>query len=316
MKTWAWVSFWILGFIWGSSFLLIRIGVEEMSATQVVFIRCLIAAIGLNIVLWMRGRKLPRDWATVRSLIFIGIGNAAIPYTFISLGEQAISSGMAAVLQATAALFTLVIAHFAFADERMTAKKIIGLALGFCGVIVLSSKSIEGGELDIHTLLGQLAIVCASLFYASFVVYSRIVLKGQIEPIVVAAGTFIPAAICAGIFVILEPLLGGRAWVPLESIDTDNVLAVLGLGFFNTFIAYLFFYYIIQQLGAFRATMVTYIVPVIGLVLGWLILDETVDSILIVGAAMIFAGIAVVNLRLWDLVKARGRVARVAKAQA
>lgn len=308
MNVWAWVSFWILSFIWGSSFLLIRVGVEEMSATQVVFIRATIAMVGLNAVRYLRAKPFPRDFVTIRAIIFIGIGNAAIPYTFISLGEQVISSGMAAVLQATAALFTLVIAHFAFDDERMTNKKVIGLILGFSGVVVLSSTSFEAGGLDTATLLGQLAIVCASIFYAIFTVYSRKVLKGNIEPIVISAGMFISATVVAGIFVIVEPLLGGRAWVPLETIQRDNVYAVFGLGFFNTFIAYLFFYFIIQQLGAFRATMVTYVVPVVGLVLGWAILDETVDLVLLLGATMIFIGIAIINLRVWDIIKARGRL--------
>lgn len=293
----AWSSFWILGFIWGSSFLLIRVGVGEMSATQVVLIRTTVAALGLNAVLWLRGKRLPRDWATIRAFIFIGIGNATIPYTFIALGEQTITSGMAAVLQATASLFTLVIAHFAFADERMTVKKVMGLLIGFSGVIVLSSKSINGGELDTPTLLGQLAIVIASLFYATFITYSRRVIRRDIEPMVVAGGTFIPASLMAVVFVLLEPVFGGRAFVPFSEVSSDVTLAVFALGFFNTFVAYMFFYFIIQQLGAFRASMVTYIVPVVGLFLGWLVLNEEVDAVLLLGAGMIFAGIAIVNLR-------------------
>jgi drug/metabolite transporter (DMT)-like permease len=297
----AWISFWIVGLIWGASFLLIRIGVEDIPATQLVFIRTSTAAIFLTITLYATGRRLPTDWPTIRAMIIIGIGNAAIPYTLISLGEQTISSGMAAVLQATASLFTLVIAHFAFADERITRKKVSGLIIGFSGVIVLSSGSINNNQIDWPILLGQLAIVGASLFYAIFITYSRKVINRDIPPLVVSASTFIAAAACSVVFMVLEPLLGGRAAVDLTTLSNRSLFAAFGLGFINTYIAYMFFYYIIQQLGAFRASMVTYVVPVVGLLLGWLVLDEVITGAMLLGAAFIFAGIGLINLRVKDI---------------
>lgn len=310
----AWASFWTLGFIWGSSFLLIRIGVAEMSATQVVLTRTVVAAIGLNIVRIMRGVPMPRDWPTIRAFIFIGVGNVTIPYTLISLAEQNITSGMAAVLQATASLFTLVIAHFAFSDERITTKKIMGLTIGFSGIVVLSSQSFSGGELDSGMLLGQMGMVLASLFYATFITYSRKVIRRDVAPLVVASGTFIPAAVFSVLFVILEPLLGGRAFISPTELPLDLNLAVFGLGFVNTFIAYLFFYYIIQQLGAFRASMVTYIVPVVGLALGALVLSEEITVYMLAGATLIFTGIAIVNVRFDDLRRSLSRRGAPAEA--
>ncbi len=301
----AWASFWILGVIWGSSFLLIRIGVEDVPATQLVLIRCVIAAVFLNLVRYARRIPAPQDWATLRALIFIGLGNVTIPYTLISLAEQNITSGMAAVFQATASLFTLVVAHFAFSDERITTQKVIGLAVGFGGVVVLSSQSFTGGTVNSAMLLGQLAMILASLFYAFFIVHSRRVITRAIPPIVVASVTFIPAAAFAVLFMLLEPLLGGRAFVTAAELPAQSLWAVIGLGFFNTFIAYLFFYFIVQQLGAFRASMVTYIVPVVGLFLGWLVLNESISMSTFIGAAMIFAGIGIVNVKLRQLLSQR-----------
>ncbi|GAB4529282.1 MAG: DMT family transporter [Anaerolineae bacterium] len=298
MKKAAWASFWILGFIWGSSFLLIRIGVEDVPATQLVLVRTVIAAIGLNLVRMARGIPLPRDWPTVRALILIGIGNVTIPYTLISFAEQEISSGMAAVLQATASLFTLVIAHFFLSDERMSVQKIIGLTVGFGGVIVLSSQSISGGEIDTRMLLGQMGMVAASFFYAMFITYSRIVIKRDIAPIVIASANFIPAAIASAVLVVLEPLFGGRAFVPFTDLPSGALWAIFGLGFLNTFIAYMFFYFIVQQLGAVRGSMVTYVVPLVGLFLGWLVLQEELTPQMLIGAALIFTGIGTVNLRM------------------
>lgn len=299
----AWAAFWILGTIWGSSFLLIRVGVEDMSATQVVVIRTIIAAIGLNLVRMMRGFPIPRDWPTLRALIIIGIGNATIPYTLISLGEQNITSGMAAVLQATASLFTLITAHIVFADERINRQKVFGLVIGFMGVVVLSSNTISNGKLDTSMLLGQLAIIGASLCYAIFTVYSRTMIKRDIEPIVVSSVSFIAAAVGAAGFVVLEPLIGGRAFVPFGDVPNKVIGAVFMLGFLNTFIAYLFFYFIVSELGAFKAVMVTYVVPVIGMVLGVLALGEVITPQMAVGAALIFTGIAFINISpsvLWS----------------
>lgn len=289
----AWAMFWLVALIWGSSFLLIRVGVGEMSPSQVVFIRCVIAAIGLNAVLLLRGKHYPTDAAIWRNMVIIGVVNASLPYLLLSIGEQSVQSNVASVLQATTALFTMFIAHFTISDERMTWGKAIGIVLGFSGMIVLASRSQSEGE---GSILGALCIVGASLSYSCGAVYSRVVTRGKVEPIVIAATSFIFSAISAFIFMQLEPLLGGRAAVPLVDLSQNVLFSVLGLGFFNTFIAYMFFYYIIQELGAAKATMVTYVVPVVGLVLGWLVLGEYIDALLIVGAALIFAGIAMANL--------------------
>jgi drug/metabolite transporter (DMT)-like permease len=302
----AWAAFWILGLIWGSSFLLISVGVEDMSATQVVFIRTIIATIGLNIVRHFRGFPIPRDWPMIRAFIFIGVGNATIPYTLISLGEQNISSGMAAVLQSTASLFTLVTAHLAFADERISRQKVIGLLTGFIGVIMLSSETVSNGTVDTKMLLGQLAVIGASFFYAVFTVHSRKVLNQNIQPIVVSSASFIAAAISAFGFVFLEPLLGGRSFVPLTEIGSDVLQAVFMLGFLNTFIAYLFFYFIVRELGALRASMVTYVVPIIGLTLGVLARDEIVTWVMVVGAITIMTGIIIINVKP-DMLFNRGK---------
>lgn len=323
MKTSAWLSFWLVAFIWGSSFLLIRVGVGGVSASQVVFTRTIIAAICLTIFTYLRGFRFPTRIDVIIPLIILGIGNVATPYMLISLGEQVITSGMAAVLQATAALFGLIIAHFAFEDERITRRKVLGLMVGFSGVFLLSADAItpatmsaygdfflklnisnfinplEATSLNIHVLLGQLAIVGASLCYATFTVYSRRVMKKYDLPsIVTSTSTFIVGAFLGFIFLFLEPLFGGRAFIPYDQLDNDVLFAIVTLGFVNTFIAYIFFYFIIKELGAFRATMVTYVVPAVGLVLGAIVLHEVVSITMLMGASFIFLGIGIINIKL------------------
>ncbi len=296
MQTRAWVYFWLIGLIWGSSFLLIRIGVEKIHPFHLVLIRVGVAAIGLNIVVVATRKRIPRDWKTLRSLIIIGIGNNALPYTLLAWGEKTVESGLASVLQATAALFGLVTAHFAFEDERITRQKVAGLLMGFFGVVVLASRNWQGGQVDAGGLIGQLAIIGTSLCYALSITYSRKVIKQDVEPVVVAAIAMMSAVITETLLILVTIPLGVPITVSAD-LPTGSLLAVVALGFFNTFVVYLMFYDVVKTLGAARAMMVTYVVPVVGLILGVVFLSELLDVTLILGALLIFAGIGIVNLR-------------------
>jgi drug/metabolite transporter (DMT)-like permease len=295
----AWIGFCILSLIWGSSFLFIRIGVEHVPPFQLVFVRTAIAAIGLNIVVLLRGRRLPTDRRRIADLLFLGIVNTVFPFALITWGETHIESGLASVLQGTAALFTMVIAHFAFADERITPRKIAGLLIGFLGVVVLAGRSASvehaGGDPTLY-LLGQLAIVTASLCYAIGGTFSRKTIQNRLEPIVVAAGAMTVAAVATGVITFATPYLGGPPPVDLLQLEPGALGAILTLGLVNTFIAYIIFYSLVAALGAARTSMITYVIPVVGLVLGAVFLGERLDARLILGAAMIVGSILIVNL--------------------
>ena len=292
----AWIGFWALAVIWGSSFLFIRIGVEQLSTFQLVFIRTGIAAVGLISVAYLRGRRLPTDWASARDLLVLGVVNTVFPFALITWGEKSIESGLAAVLQATAALFSMVVAHFMFVDERMTLRTLAGLAVGFTGVVVLASRSAEGEAMAtdgrLH-LLGQLAIVAASFCYALGGAYGRKAIQRRLEPIVAAAGAMTVTAVVSGIAAYSAPLVGGAAPIALDRLSSRVLVAILTLGLLNTFVAYLIFYSIIEKLGAARAAMVTYVIPAVGLTLGALFLDESVDLRLLTGAVMIVGSIGI-----------------------
>jgi drug/metabolite transporter (DMT)-like permease len=294
----AWLAFGLLALIWGSSFLFIRIGVQHVPPFQLVFVRTAIAAVGLNIVVLLRGKRLPRDGRRIADLLFLGIVNTVFPFALITWGETHIESGLASVLQGTAALFTMVVAHFAFADERITLRKITGLLIGFLGVVVLAGRSSEthtGSDGALY-LLGQLAIVAASLCYAIGGTFSRKTIQNRLEPIVVAAGAMTVAAVTTGLITYLSPLAGGPVPVNLLQLEPGGLGAILALGLINTFVAYLIFYSLLAALGAARTSMITYVIPVVGLMLGALFLGEAVDARLILGAAMIVGSIAIVNL--------------------
>ncbi len=307
----AWIAFWILGFIWGSSFLLIRIGVEELPIYEVIFIRVTIAAIGLSAVVWLRGKHFPTDWDSIRALLLVGFGNTVIPFMLITWAEQHITSGLAAVLQATASLFAMVMAHYAFADERMTRQRIAGFVVGFVGVAILASRNIDDGILDTNALAGQFAMILASFFYGLFTTYSRKVISDRMEPIVLAAGAMNVTALYMGGIIIgmllFVPRLGGEAIVMPQDMAGDVLFAVVMLGLLNTFFAYMLYYSVVRDLGAARAQMVTYIVPPVGLALGVIFKGEVLDVRLLIGAVLILGGIGVVNLRWQQIAVASSR---------
>ncbi|MBL8145081.1 MAG: EamA family transporter [Anaerolineae bacterium] len=292
-----WAAFWMLGLIWGSSFLLIRIGVEAVSPFQLVFMRTAIAAIGLNLVLYSRGH-----WARlvggIRPLALIGVAAITVPFALITWGEQVVDSGTASVLTATDALFTLLISALVFRSEPFTTRKLVGVLIGLIGMVILTGRSLVGDAPQTASLPGQAAILLAALFYAFSDSYAyRLALRWDNWQMV-AAGSMLFAAITSGVVMLLSPALGGPALTPLHEIPSDALLAILTLGVVNTFLSYLVYYWMIRQLGASRASMVTYVAPVVGLALGALILSETLDAQLLLGAALILSGIAAVNLRL------------------
>jgi drug/metabolite transporter (DMT)-like permease len=292
----AWAGFWVLAVIWGSSFLFIRIGVEQLSTFQLVFIRTGIAAVGLNIVVYLRGKRLPTNWQGARDVAILGVVNTVIPFALITWGEKSIESGLAAVLQATAALFTMIVAHVVFADERVTRRTAAGLVFGFAGVVVLASRSTAGDAMatdGARPVVGQLAIVVASFCYAVGGVYSRKAIQRRLEPIVAAAGAMTVAAMISGPIAYLLPSVGGAAPAALAHLTPGVLGAILTLGVLNTFIAYLIFYATIETLGAGKASMVTYVIPAVGLTLGALFLHEPVDVRLLTGAAMIVGSIGI-----------------------
>jgi drug/metabolite transporter (DMT)-like permease len=290
-----WIGFWVLGLIWGSSFLLIRVGVEAVSPFQLVFMRTAVAAIGLNIVLYARGHRLPLRRGGL-GLLVLGLINVTIPFALITWGEQTVESGLASVLNSTVALFTLIISALVFRQEAFTARKFVGLLIGFFGVIVLASRNWDGGVLQTGSLLGQFAILVAAVFYAFGGSYAYRLSVRWDDPQMVAAGSILFAALTSGALMLLSPAFGGAPMTPFAQIPADAMLAILALGLLNTFIAYLIYYWIVRALGAARASMVTYVAPIVGITLGALVLGEVIDARLLLGAALILSGIGIVTL--------------------
>lgn len=282
-------AFLLLGLIWGSSFLWIKIAVDEIPPATLVAWRMTLGAMGMLAFLAVIRVEWPRGAGEWMPLVVLGAINAAIPIFLISWGEQYIDSGTAAVLNSLVPLFSLVIAGLALRTEPVNALRVAGLLLGFLGAALLATR-----ELDLRAnangLIGAGAVVLAAISYAAGASYARHRV-GQTHRYVVAGGTLVFAAIDMWALALIAD---GGVILPGQA---DTIVSVLWLGILGSFVAYLLFFFLIEHIGATMTTMVTYLFPVVGVALGVLFLDELLDARLLIGTALVVAGIGIVSLR-------------------
>jgi drug/metabolite transporter (DMT)-like permease len=289
MKLKEWGAFALLGLIWGSSFLWIKIAVEEIGPFTLVALRLLFGLAGLLLIMRLRGQAFPRDRRVLLAFLFMGAFNTAIPFTLISWGETKIDSGLASILNGTVPLFTIVIAHFWLHDEKITLPRLAGLIVGFVGMVTLVSRDL-GPEGLRGNVWGQFAVIAGSICYATAITFSRRYLRGQ-PPVVQSTMILLVAD---ALMWIATPLVESPIHLPALPMTW---LAIVWLGVLGSCVAYLLFFFLINAWGPTRASLVTYVFPVIGLLLGILFLKETADWRLLIGSVLIVGGILVVNVR-------------------
>jgi len=290
MKLKEWGAFAVLGLVWGSSFLWIKIAVAEIGPFTLVAFRLLFGLIGLLAVVRLQKQAFPHERRVLLAYLFMGAFNTAIPFTLISWGETRIDSGLASILNGTVPLFTIVIAHYWLHDEKIPLPRIAGLVVGFVGVVVLVSRDLGPGGLQGNTW-GQLAVIAAAMCYATAITFSRRHLRGQ-PPVVQSTMVLL---IADAFMWVAAPIAEGGFHLPRLPLTW---FAIAWLGLLGSCLAYLLFFYLINAWGPTRASLVTYVFPVIGLILGIIFLGEAADWRLIAGSLLIVGGIAVVNLRL------------------
>jgi len=291
MKNKDWVLFYLVGLIWGTSFLWIKIAVEDVSPMMLVAFRTLFGSLGLGLIVALN-KQARVSWIIIRKRLFdfflLGMFNIALPWLLISWAEQFIDSGTAAVLNGTMPLFTILLSPIFIQDDRITLPKLGGLLIGFIGVVILMAPSIQGKWSN--DLLGQAAILMATLSYASATVFARKKsggLPAQMQAFLqLSAGTII---IWVTVLFTEKPIIFPQ--LPI------TWFALLWLGLLGSCIAYIIYFSLLHKIGPTRMSMVTYIPPLIGMFLGVVFLKEQFYWQSLLGALLILSGIAIVNLR-------------------
>ena len=277
-----------LALLWGSGFLWIKLGLRGFNPVQVVFARLLLGfATLLPIALWNR-LKAPRGWRVWGHLFVAAAVANAIPYLLFGIGEQTVGSNVAGVLNATTPLWTLLLAFVVGVDRDHSAKKVAGFALGFLGVAVMFSPWESAAE---FTSWGGLACLAAAASYAiSYLYMGRYLTNRGIPPLMLSVGQLGAATT---LMAAAMPFSGFD--MPMWRWDATVSLAILGV--FGTGLAYVLNYRIIQDEGPTTASVVTYLLPIVAVLLGWVALREPVTVTMVAGVLLVLLGVALTRKR-------------------
>jgi drug/metabolite transporter (DMT)-like permease len=274
------------------SFFFNRVALAELPPLTIVLGRVGLGAVALNLVLRLRGERLPTGWESWRAFLMMGAFSNALPFVLIVSGQTRIASGLASILNATTPLWTILMAHLLTRDEKLTTNRLVGVLIGLGGaVIVVDPTALLRIGGDRGVLLGQLAVLGAPLCYAFAVVYGRR-FRGQ-PPLVTAAGQLTGATL----WLLPIALLVDRPW-SLELPTRATIGAVVGLGLVCSAVAYVLFFRILAAAGPTNLALVTFLVPVGAVMLGTIALAEQLEPRQVLGMAVIFLGLATVDGRL------------------
>lgn len=279
-----------LALVWGSNFLWIKVALDAFSPIQLTAARMVLGALVLLAVIAVRRDALPRGLAVWGHLVVAALVANVIPYLLFAVGETRVDSGIAGALNATTPLWTLVLAFAVRQSTRLKFLQFMGLVLGFAGSLLIFTPW-DAGSVD---TLGALYCLLAALSYGiSYLYMSRFLTPRNLSPTVLSASQLIAASV-----------LTAAAW-PFDSAGTPTWsfgpwLALAILGVIGTGLAYVINYALIRTEGAVGASVVTYLVPVASVVLGFLVLDETVPLLSLLGVATILVGVRLSRRRATD----------------
>ncbi|WP_336921825.1 DMT family transporter [Aquipuribacter sp. SD81] len=279
------LAWFVAASCWGASFLFIKWGLEGLSPAQVALARVLLGSLFLGGWLLVTRTRLPRDRTTWAHLAVLGLFFCFLPFTLFAWAETRIDSGLAAVLNATTPLWTLVLVLAFLPAEKVTTRKVVGLLVGFAGVVVVTLPDLAAGAGG--SLLGQLACLGATACYGVALVWvRRFVIPRGVQPLVIAFGQ----VTCGlGWCLLAAPVLSRD---PVD-LSWTVVLAMVALGVLGTGLAFVLNTAVTAGLGATFASTVTYLSPVIGVVLGVVVLGEELTVAGVAGGAVVILGVAV-----------------------
>jgi len=282
-----WLVFFGLGFMWGSSYLFIKLAVDDFGTFTLVALRLTVGAALLWTVVRVAGQPLPRERRMYGHLVVMAIVNITIPFLLITWAEQSVESSLAAILTSPVPLFAIVLSSLFLYDEPMRVNGVVGLLVGFVGVIIITSPGLSGAG---SSVAGEIALLCAAFSYACGAVYARRNVRG-LAPMIPAVFQVTFAALITGTIALLVE----HPWTARP--DAQAIFSILWLGILGSGLAYLAVFRLFAHWGATRTTLVAYLIPPVGIALGFLVLQEPVDGRIILGTALVITGVGLVNSR-------------------
>lgn len=285
-----WAQLLLLSLIWGGSFFLISITLRDLPVITLVALRVTIAAMALWAIVLASGRRLHLTIPVLGAFAVMGLINNVIPFLLISWGQTGIPAGLASILNATTPLWTVLVTGYFLSDEPLSMTKICGVTLGLGGVAAMMGLDLLFGQG--HSALPQLAVLGAAVSYAFASTYGRRFVRMGVDPIVTTAGMVTASSL------MLLPVAFVHDGLPGMAVPATTWLAVLTLGVICTGFAYILFFGILARAGATNISLVTFLVPVSAIGLGWLFLAERLGPAHLLGIAMIAGGLSLIDGRI------------------
>ena len=293
MDAFDWVMLITLATVWGGSFLFNAILVAELPVITIVAIRVTVAALALWGFARVTGRKIPTTPQVWGALLILGVLNNAIPFSLIVQGQTQITSGLASILNATTPLFTILVAGFFLTDERFSILRVLGVIVGFSGVILMVGPEAIGGlGADFWA---QLCALGAALSYGFASVFGRRFRELNVDPVMVATGQVTMSSL------VLWPI---ALWIDgpqdILGLSFNAAASMFGLAVLCTSFAYIVYFLILERAGATNISLVTFLVPISAIILGVLVLGESIFIKEIIGMTLIGLGLAIIDGRLFQ----------------
>ena len=286
----SFVMLLVLAAVWGGTFFFAEITLQEVPPLTITLLRVALAIPFLAAIVIKRAIKIPRSTRIWGAYLVMGALNNAIPFSLIFWGQTQITSGLASILNATTALFAAVVAGLLLKDEPLTAKKMIGAALGILGVAFIMGPS---ALTDFNPSdLGQVAVLCATLSYAFAGVWGKTALSSQ-PPLMNALGMLI------GSTALMIPAVLWYDGVPILSLSIHVWAALVCMAVLSTALAYVLYFAILERAGAANMLLVTLLIPPFAIALGVIFLGETISAQVWIGFMIIALGFAVTDGRLF-----------------
>jgi len=284
-----WLLLLLLGLIWGTSYAFIKLGVQSLPTFTLIATRLAIGLTLLVAVVVIAREPLPRDLRTYGHLLVMAVINIVIPFTLITTAERSVDSAVAAILNGAVPLVVIVVAALFLHDEPMTVNRVVGLLVGYAGVIVLVSRGLTSLATP-GSLTGELALIGSTVAYGIGAVYARRNTRG-LRPMIPALFQVAFAFVIVSVLALLFEAPLAVHW------NTDALIAVLWLGLLGSGVAYILNFRLLGRIGATRTSLLAYLLPVVGIITGALMFGEQVDARVILGTGLVIAGVALVNSR-------------------
>jgi len=301
MSPYIWFLLVFLALIWGGTFFFARIAVVEIPPLTLVLARVTLAAIALNLVLFWAAGGLVHSLQLWRQFAIMGLLNNAIPFSLLFYGQQELGAGLASIINALTPIWSLLIAHVATTDERLSPAKVFGVLAGFLGVgVMLGGAAFDGLEATVWAII---AVIGTTVSYGIASVFGRVFAK--IPPLETSRGQLTMSSL----MILPIALFFDQPWqLPMPSIQATS--AVIFLALVGTAFAYILYFRILASAGAVNISLVTLLVPVSAIILGMVFLGEVLLPRHAIGLAFILAGLLAIDgrpisyaLKIWGAAK-------------